>query len=507
VGSKVHKDDLKTVNSRVIARNTVLNVVGMGVPLCIAFVTMPILVRTCGTEQFGILTIAWMVIGYFSIFDLGLSRATTKFVSELIGKGQQDRISQVVWTSLTINVVLGIVAGCLLALGTPLFVNRAFKIDPVLSNDARTIFYILSAAVPVMLVSATTKGVLEAFQRFDLLNIVQIIAGSFMFLLPLAGFHYGLHLPAIIVALVIARFLFMLVLFRMCFSSAIGLKREYSFDRQMLRQLFAFGGWITVTNIVGPLLLYLDRFIIGTVISVAAVTYYSVPYEIVIRMMIFPTSMVSVLFPAFSSVGTESQEMISRLYTRSIKYLFLIMGPILLVIIVSSGEILRIWMGQAFAEKSAVVLQILSVGILLTPVQISLSLLQGVGRPDITAKFYVVELLLYIPLVYGMAQAGGIAGVALAWTIRAALDTILLIVATVKLFHLGMNDVVKHGLLRAIVVLFSLAAVFAAIMHSGLSPLKQIISTIPFLAIYAAIAWSYVMDTSDRSIISFGKFR
>ena len=46
-------------------------------------------------------------------------------------------------------------------------------------------------------------------------------------------------------------------------------------------RLLRFGGWMTVSNIVGPLMVTLDRFLIGALISVSAVAYYATPYEVV----------------------------------------------------------------------------------------------------------------------------------------------------------------------------------------------------------------------------------
>ena len=43
--------------------------------MMVALATIPALVRRLGTDRFGILTIGWAVLGYFSLFDLGLGRA------------------------------------------------------------------------------------------------------------------------------------------------------------------------------------------------------------------------------------------------------------------------------------------------------------------------------------------------------------------------------------------------------------------------------------------------
>jgi O-antigen/teichoic acid export membrane protein len=68
-----------------IARNTLLNLLGQGLPLVVGVVTIPFIVRGLEPQRFGILALAWAITGYLSILDLGLSRATTKFAAESLG--------------------------------------------------------------------------------------------------------------------------------------------------------------------------------------------------------------------------------------------------------------------------------------------------------------------------------------------------------------------------------------------------------------------------------------
>src|SRR5690606_31513931 len=73
------------VRGRLLARNALLNLVGLGAPILVAVAAIPAVVRGLGEERFGILAIAWMVIAYLG--ELGVGRATTKFVAEALGAG------------------------------------------------------------------------------------------------------------------------------------------------------------------------------------------------------------------------------------------------------------------------------------------------------------------------------------------------------------------------------------------------------------------------------------
>ena len=129
-----------TISEELLAHNTILNFIGQVVPLLIGIVTIPIIIRGLGVERFGILSLAWVVIGYFSLFDLGLGRATTKFVAEMLGKRETERLPHLIWTSFRIHFLLGLIGGLLLAFLTPLLVERVFNITPALRGEARSTF-------------------------------------------------------------------------------------------------------------------------------------------------------------------------------------------------------------------------------------------------------------------------------------------------------------------------------------------------------------------------------
>src|SRR6266567_2771444 len=102
--SKNHNGHL--TGGRLLARNTVWNLLGNGTPMLVAVACIPILIRGLGTERFGILTLAWALIGYASLFDLGLGRALTQLVAKKLGAGEEKEIPALAWTSLLLMMLL-----------------------------------------------------------------------------------------------------------------------------------------------------------------------------------------------------------------------------------------------------------------------------------------------------------------------------------------------------------------------------------------------------------------
>src|SRR3979490_384309 len=104
-------DDHKQRGRRLIAKNSILNLAGQILPMLTGVLTIPYIVRGLGTDGYGILSIAMMLLGYFNIFDLGLSRATVKFVSENMSPEKIHKVPDLVWTSLSLLVAMGCIGG------------------------------------------------------------------------------------------------------------------------------------------------------------------------------------------------------------------------------------------------------------------------------------------------------------------------------------------------------------------------------------------------------------
>jgi len=186
---------------------------------------------------------------------------------------------------------------------------------------------------------------------------------------------------------------------------------------------------MTVSNIVGPLLMYSDRFLIGAVLSVTAVAYYATPYEVVNKLLMVPMAVAGVLFPAFSTAFNCDRNRMVDLFERGCKCVFLVLFPITLILTTFAHEILQLWLGNGFAENSTRVLQLLSIGFLMNSLSLMpFNLLQGISRPDLTAKLHILELALYLPFVWWATLKYGIAGTAAAALFRVALDSVVLFV-------------------------------------------------------------------------------
>ncbi len=413
--------------SKKIVRNMAWNVLGLGLPLIVAIIAFPVLIDGMGVERFGVLLLAWLVVGYFSVFDFGIGRAITKLVAEKRGLDARDELPGLIHTSLFLMTILGLVGAFAFAAITPWLVSDVLKIPGNLLSETLSAFRILALSIPIVVISTTLSGVLEAHQRFRLVNSVRLPLGVATFLVPLMLLPISNSLELFVVALVAVRFFAVIAYVFMCFAVVTGLRSTFAIVPAVIPVLLRLGGWMTVSNLVSPLMVYLDRFFVGALISMAAVTYYTTPYELVTRAFLLPRAVMGVLFPEFAATLARDPAETAVLFRRWRNYIFSIMFPFTLVVASLSADLLKVWLGQEFADQSAVVLQLLALGVLINSLaQLAFGLIQGAGQPKVTAGIHIVELPFYLFMLWYLVNQYGINGAALAWLIRVGVDAFVM---------------------------------------------------------------------------------
>jgi len=296
-----------------------------------------------------------------------------------------------------------------------------------LRDETRTAFYILAVSIPFVIVTTGLCGVLEAHQRFDLVNAVRVPTGFFMFLGPLIMLFFSKRLVALVSILVVGRVVGWIVHIVLCFRVVPAIRQNICAKGGLIGPLLSFGGWLTVSNIIGPLMLYSDRFFIASMISITSVAYYTTPYDVLTKLLIIPTAILGVMFPAFTREFTRNTIRTRHLYHQTMKYMPIIMVPIVLLIVIFSEQGLSLWIDADFARKSFRVAQLLGIGVLINSFGlISQSLVQASGRPDITAKLHLIELPLYLVYLKYLLASYGINGAACAWGIRVTISAVVL---------------------------------------------------------------------------------
>jgi O-antigen/teichoic acid export membrane protein len=325
---------------------------------------------------------------------------------------------------MVVNAGFGIFGGLVLyVVARPLFLD-SLKMPEAMRSEVLACLPWLAMSIPVSIVSGVLGSVLQAREWFGVSNIISVTAMIAVQIVPLAvAYIHGPKLDTLVSAIVITRAATVIPVF-IAVACALPLGSGGRFDRSRLASLFSYGGWITITNLVSPILATIDRVLIGSVLSVAAVAYYTVPYNLATRVSVIPAALAGSLFPRLSrGSGDES----ARLAGDAITALAAAMTPLVVGAIIALPIFMRLWVGAAFSAHAAPVGMILLLGIWVNGLAyIPYNHLQARNRPDLTAKFHLLELAPFLAVLWCGLHFFGLIGAAGAWSLRVTADALLL---------------------------------------------------------------------------------
>jgi len=454
-----------------ILRNTLFNLIGLGAPLIVALFSIPILIESLGEDRFGILTLIWAVVSYFGLFDLGLGRTLTLQLSKYLASDKEAESGELAWTALVIMLGLGIVAGTLLYLFAPLGLAQVeSSMTEIEKVDA--VFY-MALALPFILLTTGYRGILESKGAFLLINAIRIPMGVFTFVGPLlVVLYWQQSLGAITLVLFLGRVVG-------CFVHAVAAHKILPrlgvspvFKTRQAKPLFRVGGWITVSNIVSPFMGYVDRFLIGALLSATAVAYYATPNEMITKLWIIPGALTAVLFPHFASNLINKANDVKEIFFKAQFWLFAAIFPICLFLFSFSYELLALWLGADFAEQSYIIFRWFCVGILINCMaHIPFTLIQSSGDTKRTAIIHLLELPMFVGLLYVMVLQYGAVGAAIAWCARMIMDAVFMYYFGLKIVGLNFGDVALKAILWLLIgsLFFALSLIYGQVVGGWLS--------------------------------------
>ncbi|GLK49325.1 polysaccharide biosynthesis protein [Brevundimonas intermedia] len=475
-----------------LVRNIGLNFFGLAAPLLVGLICIPPTIAGLGVAAFGLLSVAWVIIGYISIFDLGLGRALTHAVASRLGRGEDAEVPALVRKALVFMLILSIAGGALIAVLAGWAGDSMTKGRADLTQEASRMFLFVALAIPAVVLSSGLRGVLEAHERFGAVALVRSFTGIWTYLAPFLMVSFTQRLDLIVLSLVIGRYVGLL-------AFAVALARlprpdpvASDVQAEGLGSLLRFGGWMTVSNTISPLMTNMDRFFVSGIVGVAQVAYYTTPFDMITRLFVIPEAVFGVVFPRMSrSLGGDGLEA-ERLYQLTLKILGGLMFAVSIGFIAFGHLFLLLWLNADFAAKSTLMMSLLSIGMYVNSVaRPPYNLIQARGRSDLTAKLHLLELPLYIGGLVVALHVFGVMGAAIAWLCRIVLDYVLLtLIAKARRVSARLLLLEIGGPLVFALVLLALALIGDEWIRAGSAVVVAMVATVYF--------WLRVLTKDER---------
>ena len=412
-------------------KHLMLNAIGLAAPLIGALVSVPILLRELSQEEFSLLSLYWVIIGYSGVLELGLGRSVTRKLSAL-KETTSEEVLQIASTAIIMGALLGLLCSVFLIFGLPILFGEYVVVPVELQKDNLQSILIVSFSAPTIVLSSIFLGVLEAKRRFDWIAIVRIPTGLAMFVAPALLALEGHGLPTLLLGILLIRLILCCVLGWRVQLELPGSVTKFAYDRNCARDMLGFGGWLTVSAIVGPLLVYADRFILSSAHGLSATAQYTPPFEAVIRFLVIASAVTGVMFPRFSSATALNKQKQQSLFVEGNLWVFIGTVPVAIAFWLFGRTLFEIWLGRTpiadlDLDTATSIAAILSIGLVVNAcAHIPQALIQAHGHARWTALLHVGELCCYLLYAPPLITEFGVYGAAYAWLIRAAISAIAL---------------------------------------------------------------------------------
>jgi O-antigen/teichoic acid export membrane protein len=418
------------------ARHFLYNLLGAGLPLLLAVVAVPAIGRHAGYERLGFLTIVWAAVGYLGFLDFGLSRVFSRRVAIAAAAGSLPaEMDFLRWAAR--RVFLGCCAiALLLALAIPPTWLAGSNPSPEWLSEVRCAWWLLAASIPPLVLASIWRGAMEGRTAFGVVNVLRVGMGAWTFGIPIVLLPFSTSLTALVGSIVLGRWISLLLHQAWCAKNLPGTRRHGATDdgvdmrgrREAFRRTFSEGGWITVSGVVGPMMVVFDRFVLGAVAALSSVAVYAIPQEVVLRMLGVPSLLGNVLFPRLAVLSRGDTREGAGLINLAVRVTLLAMLPACLGLALLAEPILRLWLGSEIAAPATPILRWLLVGCILnTAAQVPFAHLQASGRSWLTARIHLAELLPYGIALYWASSNYGALGAAWVWSARCAVDAAALL--------------------------------------------------------------------------------
>jgi O-antigen/teichoic acid export membrane protein len=382
----------------------------------LTLVILPFQVRMLGMEAYGVLGFVASLQVLFNILDLGLGPTVIReMAADVTGRRSQTRalvqtLSAVYWS---IALALGIaLAGSAHWLGTRWLRSEELPVETIVMA-MRLIAVSILLRWPV----ALYVGMIAGAQRLDVVNGIRV----FVSLLKLVGGLLVLvtwqslipYLAWLAFAAFVEVCLYILTVRRLLPDLSLWAR----VSRSALRQIWRFSLHMNLLSLSAVLLVQGDRLVISRVLPIAELGFYSVAYSVVTGLAMLQSVVTTALFPALAHQMAAGHASAARERCRTaVQLLMYVTAGFACLVIFYGTPLLEVWISRETAARSAEPMAVLAFAFTLAAsVAVPYTLSIAAGQTRVPLALNAVAAAVYIPAVYWLVQAWGIAGAAWAF--------------------------------------------------------------------------------------------
>lgn len=411
------------MNLRNITFNSVKWQVGMGfIQKAVQFATTIIIARLLGPSVFGLFALSVVIVGSFELFksfgiDVALLRKDSDFK-----KGANTAFIVIPVMCLLLYLILNLIAP---------FLGRFINND-----DFVPVARLLGLTFVISSFSRIPTIILEKNMKFKEISLADF-CGSLLFSLSaliLSFFGFGIW------SLVLA-YLGKMVTYSIIVWSFTRWKPSFEFDWGVFKDLYCFGKFVFLNQVVMFSRANLDNFLVGKLLGTMLLGYYGIAFNISNFTSDYFSSKVSrVLYPAYTRMKNEGDNF-KAAFLKTFKYLCMIVLPIGIYLFLVGKHMIITLYGDKWIGAVEVLKILAWAGIFNALPASNTAVFLASGRPKFELFTAILQVALFLVFITPMAKMFGISGVAVVVSLCSFLSFLVGLFFVLKILNLRLKQV------------------------------------------------------------------
>ena len=496
--------------AKVIVSGVAWTAINNVVSILYGIISVPFLINYFGKEEYGLIGLALSVNVYIQLLDMGMTNSNVRFFSEYITKEDSECVQKLFSLTNLFYLVIGVL-NSLILFGISFFVSDLFKVNPEQAVILRNLLWILALNATFSWISVCFDQFLRANELIDwikkrttFLKVIQfiILALTVWLHLSIELYFFGyIFIGTVILPLTIIK----------AKKLMPGLKPMPKFDKGMLLIVYPYAISLFSFSIFQFLTFNFRPLFLGNMSGPGAVAEYNIMNAIAIVVTILSGTFIQVLLPIVTKMRVNSdQNGLNSIIYKGTKYANLLITTIIVILIISSKEILTLYVGEEYVGLSLWLMMWL-LTLCLSHRNVMTSLVFTEKRLKSVAIMGCIAMLLAITAYLFFIPRFGVGGVVIGFLVHELVHTLFYYLYFFpERLNIPSGRIFLKSILPGWVSCFSVGIV-VYIMCSFLSqpPINAlIVKTVLCLVLLMVIIWNVLLSKRDKEfIISLVKMR
>lgn len=350
---------MKKLEKIAILKNVGSSWFALGLNILVGIFLSPYILHHLGDEAFGLWVLIFSITGYYGLFDLGIRSSIIRYVAKYSATDENDELNRLINTALFTYSGIG-VAVILVTIAVSIYATSIFRIPGGSAQLARWLLLMVGSAVALGFPLGVFGGILEGLQRFYVLNFNSMTSTLVRVALIVTALRHGrglLTVALITVSLPLLTALVNATVVLRILPLSVGMRY---LNRESLRRIASYSGTTFIIIVASRLRFKTDAMVIGTFVSSAAITYFTIGSRLVDYAGDVVGSLAQVFVPMSSkSDATGDLTGLRKIFVAGNRACALIIFPMAAILIILGKSVIEAWVGARYVATSYPVLLIL----------------------------------------------------------------------------------------------------------------------------------------------------